>query len=172
MRRLLAAFLLVVAAAGSILVSSGKAEASSGRASRPWRSIAAPAVVALALSDYVMQPPNLPNPGEGGQEDTTDFEPKLPEPGTQPPAGNPQNPFQSKFSKPDTAARHDSLFSVPGAAPVETIGPSSMILPAPSAPPSRPPGVRTRRGIFGVHPLAILVGLIAFHIFIVTVAGK
>jgi len=33
-----------------------------------------------------------------------------------------------------------------------------------------PPGAR--RGVLGLHPLFILVGLIALNIFVVTVAGK
>lgn len=157
-----------------MLVSSGKAEASSGRASRPWRSVTAPALV-LTLSNYVMQPPGEPG---GGDEDVPDtarvFEPRTPAPQPGAPGGTPTTPFQPKFNIPDTTSRHsDSLFSVPGRAPVETIGPATTILPAPSSTqPSRPPGARARRGILGVHPLAILVGLIALHIFVVTVAGK
>jgi hypothetical protein len=174
MRRLRAAVLLLALVAGSMLVSSGKAEASSGRASRPWRSVSAPALV-LTLSDYVMQPPgNVPKEGE---VDTLENEPPPRFPETKPPVGGPTTPFEPKFNIPDTTsrpdARHDSLFSVPGRAPVETIGPATTILPVPSSTqPSRPPGPRARRGILGVHPLAILVGLIALHIFVVTVAGK
>jgi hypothetical protein len=173
MRRFGAAVLLLALVAGSMLVSSGKAEASSGRASRPWRSVVAPALV-LTLSDYVMQPP-------GGDEEVPDtarvFERPTPAPQPGAPGGTPTTPFQPKFNIPDTTSRHDSrqdsLFSVPGRAPVETIAPATTILPVPSSTqPSRPPGPRARRGILGVHPLAILVGLIALHIFVVTVAGK
>ena len=152
-------------------MSSDKAEASSGRASRPWRSVAAPADL-LTLSDYVLQAPgDQPEPGEGEgdvPETSRILEPQTPPP--QPtPGGNQPDPFRPRFDIQDTAGRRDSLFK---AAPVETIGPPSNLLPLPSSAGSAPPGPRARRGVLGIHPLALLVGLIAFHIFIVTVAGK
>jgi hypothetical protein len=164
-----AASLLLVLVAGSTLVSSGTAEAVSGRASRPWRSVTAPPVL-LALSNYVMQP----DPGEGGEGDTTDVEPPIKEhePPPQPTGSGQPKPLPG-FSTQDTTTRRDSMFSTPGLAPVETIGPSTTILPVPSAAgPPRPLGVKGRHGVFGVPPLVLLVGLIALHVFVVKVAGK
>ncbi|HMI30818.1 MAG TPA: hypothetical protein VK527_03695 [Candidatus Limnocylindrales bacterium] len=173
MRRLRAALLLLACVAGSTLLSWDNAEASSGRASGQWRAVAAPADL-LTLSDYVLHAPgDQPEPGEG--EDVPDthrvFEPPRPpaEPGVPPPGGNPPGTFRPSFDSLTTRGRGDSLFK---AAPVETIGPSTNLLPPPSGAGAAPPGPQARRGILGVHPLALLVGLIALHIFIVTVAVK
>jgi len=143
-------------------------------ASRPWRSVSAPTNV-LTLSDYVMvASSDQPDPGVGGDEDSTDAQPREPETKGGTPPTNQPTPPNLPFSVPDTAKSHgDSSFSFPGHNPAasETIGPASPILPFPGGAAARTP-VKTRRGIMGLHPIALLVGLVAFHIFIVTVAGK
>ena len=133
----------------------------------------------LTLSDYVMLASiEQPDPGAGGEEDsmeTKPLEPAEPKGGT-PPANQPiPSKLPPGFSLPDTARAHpDSSFSFPGgnAAVSESIGPASSVLPFPGGAAAPRTPAKTRRGIMGLHPIALLAGLIAFHIFVVTVAGK
>ncbi|HEY2923565.1 MAG TPA: hypothetical protein VGJ98_01205 [Candidatus Eisenbacteria bacterium] len=171
-RRLRATLLLLAGVAASVwgfsdAASAAPAAASAAPASRPSRSVSAPADV-LTLVDYVMQPPGEPEPGEGGEEDepTEPREPK--EPSTDQPT--PLPPPAPKFDVSDTLIqRSDSVRSSPFDSTGTVIRPISAA-PGPAA--TATPGVKPRRGILGLHPLALLVGLIALHVFVVTAAGK
>ena len=80
------------------------------------------------------------------------------------PSNLPTNPFD----------RPDTLRSGAGGtgAPLETLGTSPAFRgPAVAATPI-PTGPHVRRGVLGIHPLALLAGLIALHIFIVTTVIK
>jgi hypothetical protein len=102
-------------------------------------------------------------------------EQKLPEanPQNQQPPSKTQQPLPPSFTAPDTSSHADSIRAFPGGggAPLETLG----------APPRGPfvtnaaagiHGPRPRRGVLGVPPLALLAGLIALHIFVVTKVVK
>ncbi len=128
----------------------------------------APTLLAMATEQ--------PEPGEGSDvpRDPTGTKPKRivePTPTTnQQPSGNPN------FNKSDTTSRANSTKSFPGgdSTALETLGPGSGVQAFPTANIPRPTAAapRARRGVLGIHPLAILAGLVALHIFIVTVAGK
>jgi len=126
-------------------------------------------VTTLALLDYVMQPPP-----EGDEPPDTA---RVPKEQNLPPAGEqPQNnkPI-TDFAQPDTARHGDVNQSFPGVNPaaLETLGPASAVnRPITPVAASASPAVRARGGILGIHPLALLVGLIALHIFIVTKVVK
>jgi hypothetical protein len=62
---------------------------------------------------------------------------------------------------PDSAARKDTATVIP-------TSPGS--LPAVSGPPH--PAAKPRRGVLGIHPIALLVGMIALHVFVVGLANK
>ncbi len=168
-----ASLLLLGCVLGSLLAPQGAAAASgkAARAARPWRSVSAPTTT-LALLDYVMQP--LPDSGGEEEPDTS----RAPREQNLPPAGEGQQPRnqpinQPSFGVPDTS-RHGDSIRFPGGNPaaLETLGPGSAIPSIPKAAASAPPPVKQRHGILGLHPLALLVGLIAFHIFIVTSVVK
>jgi hypothetical protein len=145
---------LVLLACGVVLsaAASSAAEVTGTPGGRAWHSVSAPATL-LALSDYVMQPPGDEG---GGEEDTPDT----------------TRPFIEKKDQPPATPPPPATQSFPGGnqAPFETLGaPTTQSLPTAggySAPP--PPGGKHRRGIIGLHPLALLVGLVALHIFVVT----
>jgi hypothetical protein len=92
---------------------------------------------------------------------------KEPTPQNQPSQGTPSN--QPSFSQQDTTRHH----SFPGdtTAP-ETIGPGSAFHAFPTGGNPSASSAPVRRGFLGVTPIAILVGLVALHVFIVSVAGK
>ena len=133
-----------------------------------WRSQAAPSQASEILAFLSEQP----EPPEGGdQGDTLRREPNLPEanlnnPPAKPPSSTPLPPI---FQPPDTSMHADSIRAFPsvGGAPLETIGP-------PTGGPfvSNAAGLRRapvpRRGLLGIPPLALLAGLIALHICVVT----
>jgi hypothetical protein len=144
-------------------------------AARPGhaRSVSAPSEVSQLLAFAGEQP----EPGEGGEGDSIPriIEPKnLPEapPQDQPPPSKTPPPLPPTFAAPDTSSHADSIRAFPGGggAPLETLG----------APPRGPfvtnaaAGIhpRPRRGLLGVPPLALLAGLIALHIFVVTKVVK
>jgi len=141
---------------------------------RPWRSVSAPRTT-LALLDYAMQPPGDTEGGGEGDTIRPPKEPNLPAEGEQP--KNQQQPPPTPppaFSLPDTARHGDSIRSFPGGNPaaLETLGPGSMNRPNSGTPAASTPHVHERGGILGLHPIALLVGLIALHIFIVTKVVK
>ncbi len=128
----------------------------------------------LTLSNYVVQPPGDED-HQAGDPGEKVVEPKEPPPGSQQTKPTPPQEVPPAWgaSIPDTGGRSDSmawfqsdkiigLDSLPGeAAPaIETAHAAGV------------PGAKPRRGVLGLHPLALLAGLVAFHIFIVTVAGK
>jgi hypothetical protein len=153
---------LVLLACGVALsaAASSAADVTGAPGGRAWHSVSAPATL-LALSDYVMQP--QPDDEGGGEEDTTNTDRPTFEKKDQPPANQPtgQQPATQSF---------------PGGnqAPFETLGaPSSQSVPTGGTySPPPPPGGKHRRGIIGLHPLALLVGLVALHIFVVTKVVK
>jgi len=163
--------LVLAAGAVSIHASSGRAEAEPrpGAEARPWRSVLAPAE-AVALSDYLSRASDLQPPGGGegdGSPDTgTQIEHPIPQGGSSQGGNPPVTTQPGGGTVPDSVknslwnrAREESLRAViPGmrSNTQETAAP--------------PPGAR--RGVLGLHPMFILVGLIALNIFVVTVAGK
>jgi hypothetical protein len=123
---------------------------------------------APTLLAFLAPPPGRILP-EGGEGDTTR---EVPPPNTQNTPTNTQN-TPPNFSLPDTS-RRDTTRSFPGGDPaaLETIGPSSSIRSFPTGTSSSAPTIRGRRGLLGIHPLAILAGLIVLDVFIVKVASK
>jgi len=83
---------------------------------------------------------------------------------TPPPQNLPHNPA---FDRPDTSKAGGF-----NSAPLETLGPSTTNRNFGNPTTPLPAASHVRRGIFGVHPLAILVGLVALHIFVVTSVVK
>ncbi len=146
-----------------------------------------------SLSEYVLQPPGgeFPPPdGEVDEGDTSTFEPDIgptgAQPGdTQPPGLQPPGlqqpgsqlpglqPPSGLFTMPDSSARLDSFPAFPGtnAAPIETIGAKTSYPTILSSGGGTQPAA-SKRGIFGLTPIALIVGLIAFHIVIVSVVVK
>jgi len=108
----------------------------------------------------------------GGGDSTGAAEPKIP-PTNQPTSQQPPPLKQPTFTLPDTAHGGGSR-SFPGgdSTALETLGPGTPVHAFPTAGTTAVPGPHVRRGFGGLTPVAILVGLIAFHIFIVSVAGK
>jgi hypothetical protein len=150
-----ALLLLLGAAAVFGLARARHAAAEEKPVKQPWRSVSAPADVSTLLSFATDQ---TTDEGDEGQEDTTrTFEPPIqPAP---PPSGK-----QPSFSLPDTGR---SGFKD---APLETLGAASN-RPF-QAPTPLPTGPKLRRGVFGLHPIFLLVGLLALHIFVVTTVVK
>jgi hypothetical protein len=121
-----------------------------------------------------------PEPGEGSDVpvDSTKTRKRIPDTGT--PAnqqGTPTQNSQNKnptFNAPDTTAHADSTHAFPGGDPaaLETLGAGSGFHTFPTGGAARTPVARARRGVLGIHPLAILVGLVALDVFIVKFAGK
>lgn len=128
----------------------------------PWRVTAAPAdrseLLAFAGAQLQPVPP-----------DSTDREILPPKGGAnnEPPPAPPTEAPKPSFTLPDTMTHSN-------AAPLETLGPPSgnRILPAGNTPTSSTPAVHPRRGILGIHPLALLLGLVALHVFVVTTVVK
>jgi hypothetical protein len=133
----------------------------------PWRSVSAPPRT-FALADYVMQPPGT----TGAGEDTSNTEPPIKEP--LPGQQNPSTSLQQPGSLRDTVRAPDSKRALPGAQPaaVETIGPRSGLGPLPAVTSASAPPEHARHGIMGFAPIAILVGLVALHVLIVTAVAK
>ena len=130
---------------------------------RPWRSVQAPPET-IALVDFLMQPHPRGTPG-GDEGDTTGNIEKPIDTGS--PVVNPTPSKQpGGGSVPDTA--RTSFFNRAQEESLRMALPGMRSNTQDTAPP--PPGAR--RGVLGIHPLAILVGLIALDIFVVTVAGK
>ncbi len=161
MRRTCLALVCFTWIAGAIWVSAGTASAAP--ASHSPHATAAPANV-LTLSDYVMQPPG--DEGDDGVvKDSTGTRPKVLEPpvptgaDTVPTRPTPIKPPAWAF--PDSAARTDTTNVIPT---------SPGNVPAPSA--GSHPAVKPRRGVLGIHPIALLVGMIALHVFVVGLATK
>ena len=151
--------------AAAICLSAGTAFAASPFHSS--RATAAPSSL-LALTDYSMQPPGeVPEGGDQGK-DSTDVEPRIPEPQVSP-AGQdtvPQQIHLPAWASPDSTGR--------GSRPAfgDTIGAQSVGLPFPASGGAAKPGAKPRRGVFGLHPAALLVGMIALHIFVVGLVSK
>jgi len=142
---------------GALLVLSGSGAAHAQRA----RSTSAPPDRAELLA-FAMQP-------EPAECDTCDVEPpiKNAEPkgkgnDVQPPAP-PINTPNPTFDKPDT-----SKMGGFNAAPLETLGPGTTNRNFGGAAATLPVARHPRRGVLGIHPLAILAVLIAVHVFVVT----
>jgi len=131
-----------------------------------WRSQAAPAKASEILAFLTLQP----EPPEGGGEgDTIRREPNLPEanPNNPPPKPPTTPPLPPSFNAPDTS-HADSIRPFPsaGGAPLETIGPQTggpFVTNAATL-----HAVPRPRRLLGIPPLALLAGLIALHIFVVT----
>jgi hypothetical protein len=120
---------------------------------------------------YLQRPGSFPDPGGGGEDTARAKEPKGFGEGGQTTPPLPDNgagfSFPTGASRADSAAwfQKDKLFGL------DTV--PDMRPPTPTGPPVvEKPGVKPRRGIVGLHPLALLAGLVAFHIFIASVAGK
>jgi len=115
--------------------------------------------------------PRLRPPGGGPDSSGTGEVPenKIPTTQSQPP---PTGGNQPSFNQPDTT-HHAPPRSFPGdtTAP-ETIGPGSAFHAFPSGGTPSSSAAPVHRGFLGVTPIAILVGLVALHVFIVSVAGK
>lgn len=152
----------------------GAATASAGPAPPLWRATQAPGD-RVSLSEYVLQPPDGGPPvgDEGDDEgDSTLLEPSAPT--------TPETPFRGQqpgtqnqppgFGVPDTGARTDSLFMVPLMQPAatETIGAIPSTLPVASG--NKP--VKSRRGVLGLHPAALIAGIVVLHVFVVGLATK
>lgn len=152
-----AAFLVAVAMAfGALAARPGCA-----------RSLSAPPEVSQLLAFVAEQPEPDSLPTKEPKEQ------KLPETNPQNPPPKPPPTPPPLFTAPDTSSHADSIRAFPGTggAPLETLG----------APPRGPfvtnaaagiHGPRPRRGLLGVPPLALLAGLIALHIFVVTKVVK
>ena len=146
------AALLLFLLAFFALAGHGRAEASASRLS--WRSVTAPSTATPLLAFVSVQPPG--DTGEEGDEDSIPVtkDPTAPE-GTPPPASPPPT-----FS--------------PNPAALETLGPpaAAPVLRGANTPTPLPTGPRPRRGILGIHPLALLAALVALHIFVITTVVK
>lgn len=129
----------------------------------------------MSLSNFVLQPSDsLPF---GGDEEDDDGDTPLPETGE---PTTPETPFRGQqpgtqnqppgFGVPDTGARTDSLFMVPLMQPAatETIGAIPSTLPVASG--NKP--VKSRRGVLGLHPAALIAGIVVLHVFVVGLATK
>ncbi|MBI4363885.1 MAG: hypothetical protein HY568_00490, partial [Candidatus Latescibacteria bacterium] len=77
---------------------------------------------------------------------------------------------QPAFGTADTTTRTDSLLMFPTTqfAPVETIG--ANVLNQGAALDGKP--APSKRGIFGIHPTAIIAAMIALHIVVVGIVAK
>jgi hypothetical protein len=144
--------------AGAIWASAGTASAAPASHSRHGT---APGDV-LTLSNYVMQPPG--DEGDGDVvRDSTGTRPKVLEPPVHSTGADtvPTQPIKPPaWAFPDSA-RNDT-------AAVTTTSPTSQ-----AALPAGPhPSPKTRRGVLGIHPIALLVGMIALHVFVVGLATK
>ena len=153
-----ASLLLLGAAAVFGLVKARHAAAEEKPATQPWRSVGAPADLPTLLSFATDQ---TTDEGEEAPEDTTGrFEPNTPPP--PPPSSN----KQPSFALPDTGRGGFKE------APLETLGPGSNRPFQAAAPTPLPTGPKLRRGVFGLHPMFLLIGLVAIHIFVVTTVIK
>jgi hypothetical protein len=113
-----------------------------------------------------------PDPGEGGEEDTSDTVPEKEFP-TQPGGNQPPPPPSPTWggTVPDSVSHRQApppSITFPGTA--DTLSPTSPSYPRSAG--TAPSTASSRRGILGIHPIALIAGLIALHIFVVTVAGK
>jgi hypothetical protein len=162
---------IVICLTGILFMLPGGAAASSESGKRPWRLTSAPADASTLLAMATEQP----EPGEVSDVPRDSTRTRI-DNGTQPTNQQPSQNKTPTFALPDTTSRANSTKSFPGgdSTAVETLGPSSAIQGFPTANIPRPTAAapRARRGVLGIHPLAILAGLVALHIFIVTVAGK
>jgi hypothetical protein len=161
MRRICPALVCFAWIAGAIWALAGTASAAPASHSR--HATAAPGNL-LTLSNYVMQPPGDVGEGDGDVvKDSTGarkvLEPKVQQTGADTAPTQPTKPPAWAF--PDSAARGDSATVIP-------TSPAS--LPAVSGPPH--PAAKARRGVLGIHPIALLVGMIALHVFVVGLANK
>jgi hypothetical protein len=132
----------------------------------PWRSVHAPAEVSALLA-FANQPPG--DEGDnGGQEDS------VPKEITPPPNPNPTPSGSGTpgFNQLDTSKVSNKAFPGGNEAPLETLGAGSNRPFQGGAPTALPTGPKLRRGLFGLHPMFLLVGLIAIHIFVVTTVVK
>ena len=159
MRRTRPALFCFAWIAGAIWISAGTASAAPARS---WHVTAAPGNV-LTLSDYVMQPPE-----DGGDDEVGDstgvrsrvLEPPVTRTGTDTvPQQRIQRPAWDVV--PDSTARKDSMIVTP-----TTTG------SLPAAPGVAKPAGKPRRGVLGIHPAALLLGMIALHVFVVGLATK
>jgi len=123
----------------------------------------------LALAEQGPGGGKLRPPGGGADSTGTGEVPenKIPTTQNQPPPTSQGN--GPSFNQQDTT-RH----SFPGAdtTAAETIGPGSAFHAYPGGGTPGASSAPVHRGFLGVTPIAILVGLVALHVFIVSVAGK
>ena len=163
-RDLRAALLLLTFVAGSVPFFPGSAWARDAKS--PWRSVTAPADV-VALADYIIQPPGGDEgPPEIGGDSLREKEPPPGNPGANTPFIPPGN--GPGFSIPDSVKARSSSTNPNYADTLAPGSPGGQFHPAATSAP--PPGAR--HGVLGIPPLALLAGLLALHIFVVTVAGK
>jgi len=125
----------------------------------------APATSGPTLLAFLAPPTGKPLP-EGGEGDTTHaFEPK--------PTTNQQTPTtnQAPFDTTHSAAKR---FTGGDSTALETLGPGSAIHTFPTGGTTAPnaAGAHGRQGFLGLTPIAILAGLIALHVFIVSTVGN
>ncbi len=112
-----------------------------------------------------------PDPGAGGEEDTSD----VPEPDkefkTQPGDNKGVPTTNWGGTVPDsTNHRQSPPTTFPGVGTSDTLSPASSSTPRSAG--TATSTTSSRRGLLGIHPIALIAGLIALHVFVVTVAGK
>jgi len=160
-----AALFLAVAALLGVLAP--QPECAANGTNLPWRSLEAPSERSQLLA-FVTE--DQEPPATGGETDTTKKE--IQPPATQqPPPTNTTPTFQNQDNS--NSKHADSIRAFPGtnAAPLETLGATNRTFTG-AATTSLPAGAHVRRGLFGIPPLALLAGLIAVHIFVVTKVVK
>ncbi len=145
-------------AAGRVLLLAGPAFA---QGSDPGRMVAAPRNLD-AVWGYALQPPS--GDEGGGREDSLSQREPKPTQQQQPPGGALLPPGGASF--PDSAKKTSTFGNPMG----DTL--TARFMGEHHAQETGPPPPGARRGILGIHPIAILVGLIALDVFVVTVAGK
>jgi hypothetical protein len=147
-------------AAGLCLAAPGIARAQDRL---PLRFLSAPSDPAQLLA-FAMQPPET-DTDTPTDTDTTVIKKEEPKgQGSNNPAPVIDNQPKPTFDKPDTSKTGGF-----NQAPLETLGaPGTTNRNFGGAASSLPVAQHARRGLLGIHPLAILVALIAVHVFVVT----
>ena len=152
-----AGLLGLVIAAGLCLATPGIARAQDRQA---WRSLSAPTDPTQPLAFVTQQPDtNVNDTGDSSDTPPKGGETKINN-NTTPTPTDTKTPT---FDKPDT-----SKMGGFNAAPLETLGPGTTNRNFGGAAATLPVAKHPRRGLLGIHPLAILVALIAVHVFVVT----
>ncbi len=124
-----------------------------------------------SLSEYVLQPPDEGDIG-GSQDDQGDSTDVIHQQGGFPGPGTMQPPG-SVFA-PDTSVRRDSLPGFPHnfPAPAETIVPRPPYYPSPPTPGAGKPSAPAKHPLFGLSPIALIVGLVVLHVVVVSMVAK